>query len=381
MPAKRPFARIAALFLLLIAAGCSARGVEALRLLNDIDAGAGASRLKAETPAPSRQTLAYAVQGRAYEGDLYLSPEGPLAALVLVPGLAAEGKDDPRLVALAQSLARVRFAVLVPDLPNLRALKVRSEDSRAIADAALWLAGEARWAEAGRVGLAAISYAVGPALIAALDEAAQARIAFFVGIGGYYDIVSAIAFSTTGYYRTAEGLRHTEPNPYGKWVFVLSNAERVEDPLDRALLSAIAERKLEDPGAAVAELEARLGAGGRAVMDLVGNTDPERVAPLIARLPQALRSEIAALDPARRDLKRLAARVILIHGRADPVIPYTESERLAAALAPGRAGLYLVDGLLHVDAKLSLGDRLVLWDAGVDLLTERDRLAQTRAGD
>lgn len=382
MSAKASPARLAALFLLLLfTAGCSARGIEALRFLNDIDAGFGASRLKETTPTPERRNLAYTVAERSYAGDLYLSPQGTLAALVLVPGLSPQGKDDPRLVAVAHSLARVRFAVLVPDIASLRALQVGAENVGEIADAALWLSEQPAWASRGKVGIVAISFAVGPALLAALDERARERVHFFVGVGGYYDIVEAIAFFTTGAYKEDGRWKRIEADPYGKWVFVKSNAGKLADPLERTLLEEIAERKLDDPGAVIADLASRLGPDGRAVMNLVENREPERVAALVARLPAEIRDEIAGLDPARGDLTRLAAHVILIHGRADDVIPYTESVALAAALPPGQSALYLVDGLLHVKTELSLSDRLVLWDAGFDILEERDRLAGRLAAD
>jgi fermentation-respiration switch protein FrsA (DUF1100 family) len=50
-------------------------------------------------------------------------------------------------------------------------------------------------------------------------------------------------------------------------------------------------------------------------------------------------------------LKAIQARVILVHGRDDDLIPYPQSQALAQALPPGRARLSIVDGLFHVDLK------------------------------
>jgi hypothetical protein len=104
-------------------------------VLEDLAAQEWPSRLKESTPDPVRRPVAYALQDRDYEGDLYLPGEPPLAGIVLVPGAAERGKDDPRLVAFATTLARTRFLVLVPDLPNLRALRVQAEDALGVADA------------------------------------------------------------------------------------------------------------------------------------------------------------------------------------------------------------------------------------------------------
>ncbi|MEE8623188.1 MAG: alpha/beta hydrolase, partial [Alphaproteobacteria bacterium] len=81
--------------------------------------------------------------------------------------------------------------------------------------------------------------------------------------------------------------------------------------------------------------------------------------------------DMAALDLKKQDFSKLAARLILVHGRDDAIIPYSESEALAA-VAP-RADLYVVDSLAHVDLGLGgLVDTIVLWRAVYRLLAERD---------
>lgn len=370
---------VVGLLILSLAACSPARLTEAARLLADVAAGPGPSALKETTPSPRRIPVRYAVDGRWHGADLYLPPEGYGARLVIVPGAAEAGKDDPRLVAFAESFARARFAVLVPDIGRLRALQVSAGDARDIADALRWLSAQEGGPDGAGVGLAAISYAVGPAVLAALDPAVAPHLRFLLGVGGYYDITAAIAFVTTGWYREPDGeWRRREPNAYGKWLFVLGNAGRLRDPEDAGILREMAERRLADPAADLADLMVRLGPEGRAVMDLLANADPARVPALIAALPESIRAEIAALDLSRRDLSRLHARLharlYLVHGRDDSIIPYTESVALAAA-APD-AELYLVDGLMHVDMAPGLGDSLTLLAAAYALLLERDRMAE-----
>src|SRR5207253_4269933 len=136
------------------------------------------------------------------------------------------------------------------------------------------------------------SYAVGPALLAASQPPAARHLGFVVAIGGYYDIEAAIGFVTTGYYRLPGGSwGHMAPNEWGKWIFLRSNANRVSDRSDRDRLRGIADRKLANAAAQIGDLVVRLGPEGRAVHELIGNRDPERVAALVARLPGAIRDE------------------------------------------------------------------------------------------
>ena len=356
-------------------ASCSpARLDEAAMVLADIDAGARPSALKRSTGRPTRRPVVYRVEDRDRAGDVYLPAAGALAGMVLVPGITRHGKDDPRLVAFAETLARARFEVLVPDLPNLRDLRVDAADARVLADAVAYL--DRRRGGQGALAMTGVSYAVGPAVLALFEPGAAGSVDVMLAIGGYYDLEATLTFFTTGYYREAPGAqwRHRTPNAYGKWVFVRSNAGRLDDPGDRALVATMAERKLADPGADVSDLTVRLGPEGRAVHALMVNRDPDRVPALVAALPAGVAADIRRLDLKRRDLASLETRFIVVHGRDDPIIPESESRALAAAVAPGRAELTILDSLNHVDPRpAGLLDKARLLGVIYTLLAIRDR--------
>lgn len=347
---KASLARLALIALVLALSGCiPAQDRESVRVLQDIVAGPGPSDLKQTTPTPERTTVDFTVDGRRSVGDLYrpLQPTG--APLVLVPGLSPAGKDDARLVALAESLARARFLVLVPDLKAARELKISLEDARTIGDATIHLSQMTQADGFTGVGIAAISYAVGPAAIAALDPEAAPHVSFVLGLGGYYDSEAMITYLTTGFFRDPDtgAWRQHRIRPEGVWIFVRSNLDRIENPRDRVLLGAMAERRRTDIGAPIGDLAAELGPEGRSVYALLANRNPDKVPALIAALPAPIRRELDALSLRNYDLTPLSGKTILIHGEEDPVIPYTESERLARAI--GRAELFLVPGFSHVD--------------------------------
>jgi acetyl esterase/lipase len=360
-----------------VLAGCSfSRLGESMRVLEDVQAGAGPSALKEETPAPTCSTITYRRNGVQRVADLYRpgSGEPALAGLLLVPGADPDGKDDPRFVAFAESLARARFEVIAPDIPGLRELRVRAADSDHIRDALVLLSN--RRAEAGdaTVGVVAISFATGPTTIALLSPEAKGRAHFMLYIGGYYDIEAVITFFTTGWYRDGgDGeMKYRPPNSYGKWFFAVSNADFIDDPYDRALIDWMGRRRLDDPDADLSQVVPRLGPQGRAVYDLLTNTDPDRVPELLARQPPRARAEIAALDLKRLDLSGLAARFLLVHGNDDRVIPETQSIAFAARVA--QAELYLLDSMQHVDPKpAGFGDKMRMLSMMYDFLTERDR--------
>lgn len=375
-PARAPHrgkSGLAVLKLLFAGIYAPSRLLESARVLREIQAGADAGR------TVHRATLTYRPRGEARTGDLYRTDD-PLAGLVLVPGAALLGKDDPRLMAFAQALARARFEVLVPDLPGLQNLRVCADDIGIIADA-LWVMSRHRAARGNAtVGMIAVSYSTGPAILALLDAHVRGAAQFMLAIGGYYDIEAVITFITTGYYRNpGDNTRHYRlPDEYGKWVFAMSNAEALEDDRDRELLASMANRRLADKAADISDLAVGLGDEGRRIYAVLDNRDPDRVPALIAALPPQIVDSIARLDLKRQAFSELDMHFILTHGNDDAVIPETESMALAGAL-PG-ADLFILDSMQHVDpGPAGPADKLKLLAAMQRLLRERDTVRPPKA--
>lgn len=92
---------------------------DAALFLEDVAAENKNSRLKNRTPTPTISSVDYQMSENNYHADLYLPGETPQAGIVLIPGVAEAGRADTRLAAFATTLARNRFIVLVPDIPNL----------------------------------------------------------------------------------------------------------------------------------------------------------------------------------------------------------------------------------------------------------------------
>jgi hypothetical protein len=376
---------LAFLALLPLLAGCTpTRHYEAALVLQDIAAGEGASRLKETRPAPRRVPVVYRVEGRERRGDLYL-PADVRAALVAVPGAVPQGSDDPRLVVFATTLARAGFAVLAPDLAGFRQLRVRPTDVREIADAFSYLAGRPDLAPNGRAGIFAFSYAVGPAVLAALEDDIRERVRFVVGLGGYYNLQNAMRYFTTGWFEHEGQWRHVTPDDTGRMVLVYASLDYLPDTAsDREVFERMVELRGRDPQTDLKPLAAGLSAEGKAVYALAVNTDPARFPELLSGLPAAMRADLERLNLACHDLKPLKARLVLVHGRNDNLISYPESLALAAAAPQGQASVFLIHGVLgHVDLRFSslftwrfwsedLPDLWLLWWVIDLLLAERE---------
>jgi hypothetical protein len=378
--------RFGATLLWALLAGCGGtHSGDAWLALGDLAAGTGSSRLEQSTPAPIREEVSYVIGGRRRAGDLYLPGSGsPQAAIVLVPGAVPEGKDHEDLVAFASMLARLRFAVLAPEMSGYRELRIGPQHVREIADAFAHVSTREEWSPGGRAGIAAFSYAAGPAMLAALEDDIRGRVRFVLAVGGYYDLRTAIRFLTTGHFEDNGMEGQLAPSEYGKLVFIRTAQEYVKSAADRARLDAMVSARLRDPSADLSGLAADLGPEGRSIYRLLSNTDPAQTGRLLAELPQPILALLESLTLSDKPLSILEARLLLVHGKDDRLIPYTESLALAAAVPPDRAQVFVFHRILgHVDLKLShffsrrfwreeLPDARLLLRALAALLRERE---------
>ncbi|MBM5813108.1 MAG: alpha/beta hydrolase [Gammaproteobacteria bacterium] len=360
-----PLALVALALLLLLAAllaGCApARHYEAVQVLRDIAAGEGGSRLKRTTPTPLRQAVTYTVDGRERQADLYLpaaldacADNCPRAALIAVPGAVPLASDDPRFTAFAASFARAGFAVLAPRMPGFRQLRVRPADAREIADAFAYAASRPELAPEGRAGLFAFSYAAGPAVLAALEPDIRAEVRFLVALGGYHDLPRTMRYFTTGWFQQDGRWRHLQPDDTGRMVLAYASLDYLPAGRDGELFDAMVALRGRDPAADLTRFAAQLSPAGQSVYALAMNTDPARFPELLAALPKAMRDDLERLDLSRRDLAPLKARLLLVHGRNDNLIPWPESLSLAAAAPQGQARVFLIHRVLgHVDLSIS----------------------------
>ncbi|BCW90134.1 hypothetical protein sos41_33020 [Alphaproteobacteria bacterium SO-S41] len=353
------------------------RYFEAFWFLEDIAAGPAPTDWKVMHRAPARSSVTWTVDGRAGSGDLYTPAERLRGRMVFVPGLLTDARNDARVIATAESFARAGFLTLVPQMEAFDGLKASPADITGISDAALWLSDSAApGLTRNKVGIAALSYMSGPAILAASRAPLADRVDFVFFIGGYYSMTDVIRFVTTRKFRAQDSdpWSSEPPADYATWAFLKANALGLDDEADRITLAQIADVKLQrGSDVDVSGLIGRLGPDGQAVYALIANRDPDKVDRLIAALPAGLRTQLDALDPAKQDLSGFKGDALLVHGKDDPLIPSTESGKLAAALG-GQAHLYILEQVTHVEVNKagSIWDQLDMLFAGERLLGYRE---------
>lgn len=272
-------------------------------------------------------------------GDLY-APEGEAPPLVLVHGAASQGKDDPRLVRLARSLAAADRLVFVPDL-ELKNRTFESEDIERIVSSIAALAQHPA-ASAERVQVIGISYGASFALIAATDERVRDTIEQMAVFGAYFDLVGYIQAITTGT-SIVDGNGIEWERPPG-----------AEDLLREVSVEvAPAEVRSDLRRALQAGAPQELPPEARPIYAFLDNEDPERTYDLYEHLPVEMRDILIRFSPSTT-IDDLRAPVIALHARNDPAVPYAESLRLTDALPKAR--LVTLERFSHVDLEGGLAE-------------------------
>ncbi|MBI1724125.1 MAG: hypothetical protein HYR52_00645, partial [Candidatus Tectomicrobia bacterium] len=115
------------------------------------------------------------------------SGKAPRGCVLLAHGMTDLGRRDPRLAAFARILARLGFAVAVPELPGMRGFRPDEADVARLAAAFAWLDGR-RAPAPPRCGLIGFSFSAGPVLLAAAKPGVRERVGYAAAAGAYFGL-------------------------------------------------------------------------------------------------------------------------------------------------------------------------------------------------
>lgn len=270
---------------------------------------------------------------------IYRPESGLRRAVVVFPGVHAEGIDEPRLIGFAEHLAARGLVAVTVELPDLKAYAITPRTTNQIEDAAEWLGAQRELALDGRVGMIGISFGGGLALVAAGRPGLRDKVAFALSFGGHGDFSRTLRFLCTG--EQPDGSYRT-PHDYGAVIVLLGVAPRMVPASQvavlqhgiRTFLEASHVDMVDKPRAAkifraAHDEAAAMPEPARTLMTYVNNRDVKTLGPLLLPHIGAIASD-PALSATRSPAPRAPA--YLLHGSDDSVIPAMESAYLAQHL-------------------------------------------------
>ena len=264
---------------------------------------------------------------------------------MLFLGVAPAGPDDPRVVDLAGGLARAGMATLVYWSPEMQAKRIHAADVQNLTAAFSYLQSQP-FVDPQRVGFAGFCIGASFVLMAAAQEEIRAEVAFVNAFGPYYDLLDlarALGTSTRFY----DGERQPwVPDALTREVAELLLLEHLE-PLEAAAVRAALDGGTPDAPEGLSPQAA-------AIHRVLAGGSVELVEEAVTSLPQALVDQMAMVSP-RSYVADISAPVLIMHDRADSLVPSDESRRLADTLAD-RGDVHYTEFSLfqHMDPTRSL---------------------------
>lgn len=251
------------------------------------------------------------------------NPES-LPGVYIQHGMSAMGIDDPRILELAENIASSNHSVILPELPEVKGLKIEEKTISNIQDLMMEIYSAKQLFNGYDLGYLSASFSGGMGLIAASKSNTKNKIKSSMVIGAYCDFLDTVPFVFSNY----------TIDPYAVYVILFNFLHRFEPTLAEELEPVYFEAALDNG-------LKRIGNDIRAESLLAKTSSRAKEFFFQVGTDENLRMEIAnrVLDTVPPNLpenlspfyqmETLAGPVALLHGKTDSVISPEESEKLA----------------------------------------------------
>ena len=293
--------------------------------------------------------------------------------IVLLHGVHWLGIDEPRLVSFARALSASGVTVFTPPVKELADFRLSPASITTIG-----LAAQALRHQTGRgpVGVIGFSFAGGLALLAAADPRYANDIGFVAAIGAHHDLSRVARFFFTDQIQTVDGKTILMPaHEYGAGVLAYTKAEAFFPSEADNARAAIRDWLMEKSPEELRSSEAKLSPVARSRIEALRSRQFGDSVTDFLRIVAESKGAMDAVSPRGR-LAGLRARVYLLHGTEDNVIPVSEADWLAAEVPHGLLReKVLSPAIIHVNpsAKISAKEELDLVNYISDILGEADQ--------
>ena len=276
-------------------------------------------------------------------------------AMVVVHGLHYLGIEEPRLVNFAESLAKTGVEVLTPQVDAIADYRVVPESIDVTGGSAEQLA---QMTGGRQVGVLGLSFAGGLSLMAAANPKYAGSIAFVAAVGAQDDVVRVEHYLIDGHTQWPEGRTlSTPPHEYGWLILIYSHPEDFFAPSDVESARNSLRFLLHENVAGAKTAAQSLSPEGQKLMEAAFQQHREGFHSRLAADLEMHAAEAVAVSP-HGHLEGLKAKVLLVHGEGDDVIPPSETEWLAKDIPAGNLQEALISrAISHVSLEQQPGWR------------------------
>lgn len=304
------------------------------------------------TPDPVWQKIKYPTSNQDGFADLVIPGEpGDYGAVLFYLGVFVDHpREDPRIVALAEGLARSGMVVLIPWSNTQIHQRINLDDVDDLVLGFQYLR-SLDFVDPEKVGLGGICTGASMVTIAAQDERIRNDVKFINFFAGYYDAfdLTKSIVSNSRFY--GDIVLPWEPDELTYQLFSNHMIDGVVEKNDRDILSRIF---ISNEVTTLDEINT-LSAEGMIVYKLLNGVSFDEADELIFQLSDNTKEFLRRASPST-NIDRVKARVLIMHDVYDNLVPSEESRRLADALSGDERTYHTEFSLFQNEIQLHMDD-------------------------
>ena len=286
------------------------------------------------TKTPIREKITFTtLDADKASADLYL-PKGENShpAVVFFMGVVPPDRDESRIVALAEGLARTGMVVMIPWLETQHQNRIVEKDIESLVDAFIYLENHPR-VKLGKIGMGGICTGASMSIVASQDLRINDRVSFVNSFAGYYDAADFIV-ATAAKTRFDE-VSSTRWNP-DSLTQNLITTHIVDGTFDK---DQVILNRIIKTGEWTQQDSDDLSSSGRAVLTLISGPNVDAAREAITSLNSRTTQFLENISPST-NIDDLKAEVLLMHDFSDKLVPPEESRRFAKAIESNGRRVY-----------------------------------------
>ena len=286
------------------------------------------------TKTPIREKITFTtLDADKASADLYL-PKGENShpAVVFFMGVVPPDRDESRIVALAEGLARTGMVVMIPWLETQHQNRIVEKDIESLVDAFIYLENHPR-VKLGKIGMGGICTGASMSIVASQDLRINDRVSFVNSFAGYYDAADFIV-ATAAKTRFDE-VSSTRWNP-DSLTQNLITTHIVDGTFDK---DQVILNRIIKTGEWTQQDSDDLSSSGRAVLTLISGPNVDAAREAITSLNSRTSQFLENISPST-NIGNLKAEVLLMHDSSDKLVPPEESRRFAKAIESNGRRVY-----------------------------------------
>ena len=286
------------------------------------------------TKTPIREKITFStLDADKASADLYL-PKGENShpAVVFFMGVVPPDRDESRIVALAEGLARTGMVVMIPWLETQHQNRIVEKDIESLVDAFIYLENHPR-VMLGKIGMGGICTGASMSIVASQDLRINDRVSFVNSFAGYYDAADFIV-ATAAKTRFDE-VSSTRWNP-DSLTQNLITTHIVDGTFDK---DQVILNRIIKTGEWTQQDSDDLSSSGRAVLTLISGPNVDAAREAITSLNSRTTQFLENISPST-NIDNLKAEVLLMHDSSDKLVPPEESRRFAKAIESNGRRVY-----------------------------------------